>query len=82
MCCGRNRLLFSLTSAHPGPNNLNIEMGGCGGKVEAHFVQQAFLFPTPEPFQHPKQKKQNLERAERHKTDSQRDRETDRQLDT
>ena len=57
MCPGRNRLIFSLTSVLPGANNFNIEIGGCGGKVEAHFVQQAFIFPTPEPYQQQKQRK-------------------------
>ena len=57
MCPGRNRLIFSLTSVLPGASNFNIEIGGAGGKVEAPFVQQAFLFPTPEPYQHPEQKK-------------------------
>ena len=45
-----------MTSVLPGPNNFNIEIGGEGGKVEAHFVQQAFLFPTPEPYQQKNEK--------------------------
>ena len=30
----RDRLLFSLTRVHPGPNNFNIEIGGAGGRLK------------------------------------------------
>jgi len=42
---------------------------GCGGEVEAHFVQQAFLFPTPEPYPQQKLKIRNKnKRGEEGKT--------------
>ena len=42
MCHGRNRLIFSLTSVFPGPNNLNIEIGGAGGRLKHILCNRLF----------------------------------------
>ena len=63
MCCGRNRLLFSLTSVHPGPNNFNIEIGGAGERLKHILCNRLLYSQHRNPINlKPKKKKQNWER--------------------